>query len=312
VKPERRADAPDERGFALLAVMLVLAVLGVLGAEFAYATRIEASAVRAYKDGIAAAHLAEAAIAQATRELVADWSIVIADEKGDLQFYTRDRVAIPSLPRREVALGAGAFSYRLRDEEALLNLNTAQPGRLETLLTELGVDREQRDEIVDSIQDWRDVNDEHRLNGAESDDTYLKLPVPYRARNANLESVAELLQIKGITRELYFGAPNRPGLVDAVTVRTLGQVNLNTAGPLVLRALGLSVAETDAVLQTRRSTPYISVPGQYGGRGFSVTTRTFRIEAEGLVHGRVAARITAVVRRQSDTELVVLEWSGVQ
>jgi general secretion pathway protein K len=302
----------DERGFALLAVLLVLAIMAVLGAEFAYSTRLEASAVRAYKDGIAAAHLAEAAIAQATRELLGDWTVVAADENGELTFYTRDRLALPHLKRREVPLGPGQYSYRLRDEEALLNLNTLQPGRLETLLNELGVQREQRDQIVDSLQDWRDPNEEHRLNGAESDDHYLKLPVPYRARNANIESVSELLQIRGVTRDLFFGGSGQSGLADAFTVRTVGQVNLNTATPLVLRALGLSVAEISTILQTRRDAPYVTVPGQYGGRGFSVNTRTFRVTAEGILHGRVGARITAVLRRQSDSEVAVLEWSGVQ
>jgi general secretion pathway protein K len=308
----RRPLTPDERGFALVAVLLVLTVLGVLGAEFAYATRLEASAVRAYKDGIVGGHLAEAAIAQAMREMIADWSVVTAGEDGELTFYTRDRVPIPHLPRRDVELGAGKFSYKLRDEEALLNLNTAQPGRFEQLLLALGVEREQRDQIADSLQDWRDPNEEHRLNGAESDDYYLKLPVPYRARNANLESTLELLQIRGVTRELFFGAPNRPGLADTITVRTVGQVNINTAGSLVLRALGLSTAEQDLVIQTRRQAPYVTVPGQFGGRGFAVTTRTFRVTAEGIVNGRVAARITAVLRRQSDAEIAVLEWSGAQ
>lgn len=302
----------DERGFALIAVLLVLAIISVLGAEFAYSTRLEASAVRAYKDSIVAAHLAEAAVAQAIREVVAEWTVVTADEHGELTFYTRDRIALPHLPRREVPLGAGQFSYRLRDEEALLNLNTSQPGRLEALLDALGVQRGQRDQIVDSIQDWRDPNEEHRLNGAESDDYYLKLPVPYRARNANLESVTELLQIRGITPELFHGPDGRSGLADAVTVRSVGQININTAGPLVMRALGLSDAEAGTVILTRRETPYITVPGQFGGRGFSVTTRTFRVTAEGIVHGRVAARITAVLRRQSEAEVTVLEWSGVQ
>jgi general secretion pathway protein K len=307
-----RRLARDERGFALLAVLLVLAMVAVLGTEFAYVTRLEASAVRAYKDGIAAGHLAEAAIAQAIRELASEWSLVTAEDDGELTFYTRDRVQIPKLPRREVTFGPGQFSYRLRDEEALLNLNTAQPARLETLLEALGVQRADRDTVVNSIQDWRDPNDEHRLSGAESDDYYLKLPVPYRARNANLESVTELLQIKGITPELYYGAERKGGLADAVTVRSTGQVNINTAGPLVLRALGLSEAEIVSVMQTRRETPYQIVPGQFGGRGLNATTRTFRVTAEGIMHGRVAARITAVLRRQSENEISVLEWSGVQ
>jgi general secretion pathway protein K len=301
----------DERGFALLAVILVLAMLGVLGAEFAYSMRLEASAVRGYKDGITAGHLAEAAVAQAMRELLADWAFVGSDENGDLTFYTRDRLAIAPPSRREVALGPGHFSYRLRDEEALLNLNTAQPARLEAMLDSLGLQRAQRDQIIDSIQDWRDANDVPRPNGAESD-YYSKLSVPYRARNANLEATAELLQIRGITPALFHGVDGRSGLAEAVTVRTLGQVNLNTAGPLVLRALGLSDAEVATVIQTRKDTPYTLVPGPFAGRGFAITTRTFRVYGEGIVHGRVAARITAVLRRNSMSDIAIIEWSGLQ
>ena len=308
----RRAAGRNERGFALLAVLLVLAIMGVLGAEFAYVTRLEASAVRAYKDGIAASHLAEAAIAQAIRELAQEWTVVFADESGDLTFVNRDRIALPHLPRRDVPLGPGHFSYRLRDEEALLNLNTAQPGRIEALLDALDVQRGQRDQIVDSIQDWRDPNEEHRAHGAESDDYYLKLPTPYRARNANIESITELLQIRGVTPELFHGRDGKGGLSEAVTVRSVGQVNLNTAAPIVMRAMGLSEAEIGTVLMTRRDTPYITVPGAFGGRGFAVTTRTFRVVAEGIVHGRVGARITAVLRRQSESDITVVEWSGAQ
>ena len=303
--------ARDERGFALLAVLLVLSILGVLGAEFSYSMRLEASAVRAYKDGILGAHLAEAAIAQALREIVGDWALVVADETGELTFYSRERTAIVRPPHRDVELGSGRFSYRLRDEEALLNINTVQPGRLESLLDALGVQRNERDEIVESIQDWRDPNEEHRANGAESE-YYLKRDVPHRSRNANLESIAELLQIRGITPGLFYGESGRLGFADAVTVRTVGQVNINTAQPLVLRALGLSDAEIGTVIQTRRDTPYVSVPGPLAGRGFTVATRTFRVIGEGIVNGRVAARITAVIRKQSDTQVVVLEWSGVR
>ena len=50
-----------EGGFALIAVLLVLAMPGVVGAEFAYSMRLEATSVRAYKDGVIGTHLAEAA-----------------------------------------------------------------------------------------------------------------------------------------------------------------------------------------------------------------------------------------------------------
>ncbi len=305
----------DERGFALIVVLLVLAVVSVVGAEFAYSMRLEAAAVRAYKDGIIASHLAESAVAQATREIVADAAYVAPDEHGRLTFYTRERVALPQLPRERVEFGGGHYSYRVLDEAARLNLNTSAPGRIDRLLQFcLRLDKSVRDVIGDSLQDWRDANEEHRLNGAESEDYYLKLPVPYRSHNANLDSITELLQIRGVTPEIYKGAPDRPGLADAVTVKTPGQININTATPCVLQALGVSDAEIEEIEQTRRLGPYTSVPGKLAGRGLAFQTRTFRIEAEGIVDGRVAARIAAVIQRVDGTPptVQVLEWSGTR
>lgn len=311
-------DVPggEQGGFALLAVLLVLALLGVLGAEFAYSMRLEASAARTWRDGVIAAHLAEAGVEQAIRE-VSERTLmfsVLADD-GRLVFYTQERALLPTPPREKVPLGSGQFTYRLTDEEGRLNLNTALPDRLDRLLLGLGVSKGDRDVIVDSVQDWRDANEDHRLNGAESEDYYLKLAVPYRSRNANIESPAELLQIRGVTPALYHGEGSRPGLVDLVTAKSPGPVNINTARPEVLRALGLSEAEIAEVIDTRRVAPYTAVPARFAGRGFAVASRTFRVEAEGLVDGQVRARLTAILQRRGTTGtegVTVLDWSGVR
>ena len=54
-----------ERGFALLAVMLVLALLGVIAGEFAFAMRLEATMVKSYREEIVGRHLVEAGVQQA-------------------------------------------------------------------------------------------------------------------------------------------------------------------------------------------------------------------------------------------------------
>ena len=313
--PASGPAARDERGFALLAVLLVMAVVGVLGAEFAYSMRLEASAVRAYKDTLIAAHLAEAGVEQAVRELLGAGAFVTIAPDGDLTFFTNDGQPVPRLPRREVELGPGQFSYRVTDEEARINLNTAPPARVDLLLQAFGLDKIERDVIGDSLQDWRDPNEEYRLNGAESEDYYLKQDVPHLSKNGNLDTVGELAQIRGVTSELLRGRDGTPGLADTVTVKTPGQVNINTMGPRVARALGLSEAEFGLIEQSRREAPFTSVPGQFGGRGLTAATRTFRIEAEGIVNGQVRARLTAVVQRRTGTDgdgIAVLEWSGVR
>jgi len=306
----RAAYRPEERGFALVAVLLVLALVGTLGAEFAFSMRLEASAARAYKESVTATHLAEAGLAQAMREIAADSAWVTLAEDGDLTFYTRYRIALPRLQRVRAPFGPGRFSYRLSDEEGRLNLNTP-PERMDRLLQALGLDKSARDVIVDSLQDWRDPNEEHRLNGAESEDYYLKLPVPYRSRNANLESVAELLQIRGVAPRLFYGDEGTLGLIDLVTVKTPGRVNINTASPAVLRAMGLADAEISEVLQNRQNGLYTDV-GRFSGHDLVATTQTFRVEAEGLIDDEPRARLTAVVRKRTEGTgdvLVILDWS---
>ena len=306
-----------ERGVALIVVLLVMALVGVVGAEFAYSMRLEASAVRAYKDQIRASHLAEAAVAQALREVVGDSAYVTPDEHGLLTFYTSDGLPLPQLPREKVDFGGGQYSYRLSDEEARINLNTSTPDRIDRLLNFcLGLDKSDRDVIGDSLQDWRDANEAHRLNGAESEDFYLKLPLPYRAHNANLESVTELLQIHGVLEKpaIFYGTEERPGLRDVVTVKTPGQVNINTATPCAMQALGLSDAEISEIMQSRSLAPY-TTPGRFGGRGFRATTQTFRIEAQGIVDGRVAARVSAIVQKRlqgTPPTVPILEWSTLR
>jgi len=313
--------ATDQRGFALLAVTLVLALLGVVVTELAFSMRLEAAMVRSYKEAILARHLAEAGMQQAIREVLSDSTVQGLDEDGQLVFYQVAQSgatpkALPKLPRSHVQLGPGEFSYRITDEEARLNLNGVQRGLFDKLLTALDVDKQERDIITDSVEDWKDANEIHRMNGAESD-YYLQLPVPYRSRNSALQDIAELLQIKGITPDLYYGHEDRPGLVDLVTVRGRGTININTAPKLVLQAAGLADAEIDDALQARIKNPYGFVPGTRTARGavrFAVGSITFRIEAEGVIAGEPRARLLAIVQRTvgpqtgSAPTLTVFTW----
>ena len=312
-----RPLAHDERGFALLAVILVMTLLAVVVTEFAFSMRLEASMVRAYRDGVLARNLAEAGIQQAIREILTDANVHGLDESGQVTFYAVPAGStalkqLPSLERTQVPLGTGAFSYRISDEEGRLNLNGGVADRMQRLLTAIGVDKIQRDSIVDAIEDWRDANDTTRANGAESDD-YLKLPVPYRARNGNFQDTDELLQVKGITPEMYWGHEDKPPLADMLTARSRGSVNINTAPPAVLSALGLSDAEVGNIVQERTNNPYPTVPGRFGGRRATVGSTTFRIDAEGIVGGEPKARIVAIVQKSAGGQgtsptVTVVSW----
>lgn len=71
-------------------------------------------------------------------------------------------------------------------------------------------DPELETDPVDAILDWLDYgdNDEERAEGAESS-YYEGLEIPYPCKNGPMDSIEELLLIKGITPELYYGDPSQ-------------------------------------------------------------------------------------------------------
>lgn len=100
------------------------------------------------------------------------------------------------------------------------------------------VDSENATQIVDAITDWIDKDDKERGIEATESSYYLTLDPPYGCKNGPIEFTEELLLIRGISRELYYGTDEFPGLQDLITVRgSDGKVNINTAPKTVLLAL---------------------------------------------------------------------------
>jgi uncharacterized membrane protein YgcG len=69
-------------------------------------------------------------------------------------------------------------------------------------------------DIADAILDWVDEDDESRESGAEID-YYSSLTPGYAPRNGKLETIEELLLVRGVTPDLLFGRDiNRNGILD--------------------------------------------------------------------------------------------------
>jgi DNA uptake protein ComE-like DNA-binding protein len=112
----------------------------------------------------------------------------------------------------------GGVRYGLENESSRLNLNTVlladnyeEDGARQLLMALRGM----TEPVADAILDWLDEDDEPRLLGAEQD-YYTSLDSPYKPRNGPLQTIEELLLVRGVTPALMFGADaNRNALVDA-------------------------------------------------------------------------------------------------
>lgn len=133
----------------------------------------------------------------------------------------------------------------LLDEERKLNLNQANTDTLTRFLRlRISLPEEDLAALVDSIEDWRDEDNEEREYGAEKYD-YLSLKKPYECKNGPFESLDELMLVQGMTPKIL--GKIRPYL----TVHGSGRVNLNTATPTVLQALGLSDSAIEIIMLYR-------------------------------------------------------------
>jgi len=102
------------------------------------------------------------------------------------------------------------------------------------------------DEIANSIIDWIDADDTPRPNGAESD-YYSSLSPPYQAKNGPLDSIEELLFVKGVTPQLLYGNDlNRDGIFEPEEDDGSGAFNPGWAGYLTIYSREQNVDSTGA------------------------------------------------------------------
>ncbi|HTZ18069.1 MAG TPA: general secretion pathway protein GspK [Dissulfurispiraceae bacterium] len=277
-----------QKGIALMLVIWILAILMTVVLSVSYMTKVENRSTMAFKEGVEEKFLAEAGVERAAEEIMyrrINLNVPIEEGK-DTNIWKTDGT-LNTFP-----LETGTCLVRIIDESGKIDINKVPDIILKGLLTNLGVKDEDADVIVDSIEDWRDADDLTRLNGAESD-YYMSLPVPYKAKNADFDSIEELLLVRGITPELLYGTGNKSGLADFITVYSgNGTINVNAAPKEVLMAIpGMTPELAGAVLDFRKTAEIKSITdfqGIVGGAFTAMSTfvaagdgSTFTVESAG-------------------------------
>jgi len=161
---------------------------------------------------------------------------------------------------KDIAVGAGIFTvfhtvrngdgtvqtnYGVADESGKVNINEVTNAAVCELVKSLlrtagGVDETAAESIAACMSDWIDSDDQPGENGAESSHYAAQSP-PYECHNGRLDRVEELLLVKGMTAGIF------TGISDRITVYgTNGGVNINTADPVILRALAGTRKDTQA------------------------------------------------------------------
>jgi len=204
----------QEKGVALFMVLWVLILLSGIATEFCFAMRTEVNMVRNFKEQTEAYYIALAGLNRAIFELLRNESSpekrkLLADESEEAPLESSRWRMNTDIP--PVVFAEGRFKVRIGNEAGKINLNTADEPLLKMMLNGFDLEEQEKSVIVDSIMDWRDENDIHRMNGAEND-YYQSLPNPYDCKNGDFDAIEELLLVRGVTPDIYYG-----GLKNMVT-----------------------------------------------------------------------------------------------
>ncbi len=252
-----RAAGRRQRGVALILVLWTLAALAVLAAEFARAMHDEAASTRNFKESTHGRLVALAGINEVILALKA------RREAPEDQIESQNDIDNPDQVRSlsqgdgqwvKATFRGNPYEVRVLDEAGRIPLNSSKTDAnlLRLVFDHLEIDESEAEIIADSIIDWRDEDDLHQPNGAESE-YYEGLERPYAAKNASFDTVEELLLVRGVTREIFYGHDGIPGLREIFSVFNKKAVDPRTMPPAVIRALtGLESDEANEFAVNRR------------------------------------------------------------
>jgi len=243
----RKSGCTSQAGIALLMVLWVLTILMVLVFSFSFMSRTEALSTMSFKEGMENKFLAEAGIERGIEEIFyrnVNRNQALVLEGGEV--WNVD--GTPYSGR----LGSGYYTVEIVDESGKLDINAVSDILLKNFLMNMEIEEENADIITDSVLDWRDPDDLHRINGAE-DDFYRSLPNPYEAKDDNFDTVEELLMVRGMTPEILYGNGERKGIIHFLTVHSnMNRININAAPKEVLMAIpGMSSEFADTIIDIR-------------------------------------------------------------
>jgi len=218
------------------------------------------------------------------------WSIQNPNKRPMPRFSTHVDYTFPS----------GEARVDIFPEAGKLDVNSASPEELYKLGIGIGLEPDRAREIALAILDWRTPASK------VLDEYYLGLTPSFRPHHASLEEIEELLLVKGVTPDIYYGTyvptddghggthlTPRSGLADCLTVYGARdrRIDANTASAPVLSALGLTPDVIQALVARRNQAPLSDTQLSDFLRSMDVPAGRLRVEGNSILTMRATARL---------------------
>jgi len=216
----------------------------------------------------------------------------------------------------------GTVSGEISDQQALFNVNNLvldgqasarDIATFKRLLQVISLDSG----LAEAIADWIDADSEPLPQSGAEDDFYMRLASPHRAANQPVAEIGELLRVRGVDEQVLAQLRR---FTTALPRRT--PVNVNLAPPEVLVAIvsGLTLAEAQALVGSRATTPFRSMEDfrarlprrafQWEEGDLSIESQFFLVNGRATV-GKADVRMEALLQRERTT-MPTIVWQRMR
>ena len=243
----------SKRGSALLTVLWLSACLAAIAFSVSSSVRSETDRVEASSNGLRAWYLATGAVERGIQWMA--WGEEFRNQDGTARFWQF------GAPRMNMTFPSGTAVVEMIPESSKLDINHANPDDLVKVITAVSGDAIRAQEITGAILDWRGGS-----LGSAYDQYYFNISPTFRARHASFQEIEELLFVRGMTPELFYGnfvADGQGalyasgGLRDCLSVwGSMGPYDVNTVSPALMAAIGVPPGGIAAIVARRKVAPF--------------------------------------------------------
>lgn len=339
MQPRLIETLSERRGVAVVLATLAVAFIAAITLQLNLSVITRMQAAASLRDGVAMDAMLRSGLNVARAALFADQAANQHDSPHDewksgtiedlSAFFDEDvqlRIQVEDLSGGLPINGLAGERQAHNDKEKQDQGKTGQALRQVWLnLLNSGVyvveNEEQAAELLDTLMDWLDKNDDERDHGAEGG-YYQGLKPSYHCRNGALRLLEELGLVKGWTKELLHGDKEHPGILGLVDVYgESGKININTAPAEVLKALAniddqmiaklIEFREDEANKDALANTDWyhLVLPGdiELPKELISVTSTHFRITVSAAM-GDYRRNASGILHRAEDQKQTLLSW----
>ena len=313
--PFQDRPARQQRGVALITVLLIVALLSASAGRLGFSNQVWLVQT---ENGAAWLQSRQA------NRAVQDWAGLIL-EKDNNSYDGAGDLWATSLP--PVPVGPGFVQGYINDLQGRFNLNNLLDGngrkvdeaalaQFQRLLRLLALDPA----IAEAAADWVDADGQTRGAGGAEDGYYLGLNPPYLAANRPFTDAAELRLIRGLDRGAWLKLNPHVTALPKEGEKT--RININTASPEVLAAAlpgwgkpGVALGKARQLSEATRQAPCRKLencraaallpPGRRTTRKELTVSSSFFLAHTRIDMGRSQSRMETVYRRRGNNAHVL-------